>query len=203
MNQGTPSGTPSETSQGFISISIRLLLAGLLGVILGIDRVFLNTTLLPVHAVADELSHASTGFIWLLAARCLGLRVSLVAGVLCAVLIDLDHVPVILGWIDDPTGTTRPITHSLAMVAVLLTGAVLDRPRRAWWLAGGISVLSHLTRDMGTGTVRLLWPVSSGTVSISYGHYLAVMAVITAIPFIWARGAFVIPATPLGAHRIL
>ena len=34
---------------------------------------------------------------------------------------DIDHIPVLLGWLGTPAGTTRPVTHALVTVVALLT----------------------------------------------------------------------------------
>lgn len=146
----------------------------LIALILAIDATLLGSDWLPLHGMADEASHALTAFIFLSAARRMGLRLRVVPGIAAAVLIDLDHVPDILGLFSPPDGTSRPVTHSLSLVALLVVLAVVNPKRRSLWNAAAVGLLSHLVRDLGTGAVLFWWPVSANPVSLPYLAYLAI-----------------------------
>lgn len=129
----------------------------------------------PVAVIGalDEPAHLLTAGIALMAfPGRLGRRT--VAWVLCgSVVIDLDHLPLYLGSdVLTPHGG-RPVTHSLATVAVLLALCAAPRVRP---VAGGLAlgVLLHLARDIATGPgVPLLWPLSAGSTTVPYVAYLA------------------------------
>jgi membrane-bound metal-dependent hydrolase YbcI (DUF457 family) len=139
-----------------------------------IDAVLLGAKWLPLHGLADEMSHSLTAFIWLTAARQLGVRLPMIPGVVAAVAIDLDHVPDILGMFSPPEGTSRPVTHSLGLVAIIGLLACFDIRRRRAWTAIGIGLLSHLVRDLGTGAVLFWWPLSADPKSTPYMVYLSI-----------------------------
>ncbi|MGY5882410.1 metal-dependent hydrolase [Modestobacter lacusdianchii] len=95
-----------------------------------------------------------------------------------SVALDLDHVPLYLGWeaIGSPGG--RPVTHSLATVLLLVAAASLPALRPAG-LGLALGVGAHLVRDLATGPgVPLGWPVSAESVSLPYPLYL--LALVTA-----------------------
>ncbi len=99
-------------------------------------------------------------------------------------LIDLDHVPLVLwgGPVTEFGG--RPVTHSLATVAVL-TAAALAVPR-VRLVAGGLAVgvVLHLVRDLATGPgVPLFWPLRPENVLVPYWVYalLVVAAAVVAL----------------------
>lgn len=98
------------------------------------------------------------------------------AGLLAgSVLIDLDHVPRLLGteWLTN--GTPRPYTHSLLMlVALALLAAARPHPR--WLLVGAfVGLAVHFGRDLaesGAG-ISLLWPWTKASESVPHWTYLA------------------------------
>lgn len=137
---------------------------------------------LVLHGVADEIAHTLTAFIWYTAGVAIGLPIVFAATIVGTVALDIDHLPLLFGWIGTPLGTSRPGSHSLLPVLLILLLAAGDRARRGWWASVALGVLCHLWRDLGTGHVALLWPFSSQVVSIPYGIYLAGLAV----PFLGA-----------------
>ena len=106
-----------------------------------------------------------------------------------SVAIDLDHLPLYLGFRSAVTENGgRPMTHSLTTAAALLGAAVPARGRARRVLAGlGVGVLLHLVRDIGTGGVPLLWPFRRGTVRVPYGAHFAVLAVAATRPVLRRR----------------
>lgn len=145
----------------------------LIGIAL-VDLLFHGSDWLPMHGFADEVNHSLTGLVWITAVAVLGVRVVVPAALLGAVAIDLDHVPEILGWTESPPGTSRTYTHSLLLVLALVVIAVCDRRRRVIWGSAALGLLSHLVRDMGTGTVLFWWPLSNRPVGIPYELYFGV-----------------------------
>lgn len=139
---------------------------------------------LPAVAVLDESAHLLTA--WLAAAAVLGpgtpwrvLRWVL-AG---AVLLDLDHVPLYLG-LDVTAGPSggRPVTHSLATVAVLLAGAASMRRFRVPLAGLAAGVATQLWRDLSTGPgVPLAWPVLPDDVRLPHTAYAAALVVVAGV----------------------
>src|SRR5665811_879669 len=142
----------------------------LLGILV-VDATLLGASWLPLHGFADELSNLLTAFIWLTAAQRLSLPIRVYPGMIAAVVIDLDHLPVILGWFSPPEGTSRPVTHSLSLLLAFVALAVMTTWWAQVWTGVAVGVLSHLVRDLGTGTVLFWWPLSSDPVSLPYMAY--------------------------------
>jgi inner membrane protein len=107
-----------------------------------------------------------------------------------SVAIDLDHIPMYLGFRSIVTQDGgRPVTHSLATAAALLGAAVAPRGRARRVLAGlGLGALLHFVRDIGTGPgLPLLWPFHRGNVRIPYGSHFAAIALAAAVPVVRRR----------------
>lgn len=139
----------------------------LVALVLVVDLVLARVALpRVVFGLLDELGHLTTTWLllaaWAVAAR-RPWRPSVVAGALVAsVLIDLDHAP--LELIGDEVlmrGGSRPVTHSLLTVLVLLAASTLTRGRWRAVLGGaGLGVSLHLWRDLASAPVPLLWPAA-------------------------------------------
>jgi inner membrane protein len=138
---------------------------------------------LLIDGLLDESAHAATDAVLLGALagrRTAGL---LPGSLLGAVLLDLDHVPVLLGrrWLTRP-GMLRPYPHALASAAVPAAAAALaPRRYRGVLLAAAFGVLTHLLRDMATGGLALYWPVSRRRVAIPYPAYAALLLAAAAV----------------------
>ncbi|WP_222192803.1 metal-dependent hydrolase [Modestobacter italicus] len=92
-----------------------------------------------------------------------------------SVALDLDHLPLYLGWeaIASPGG--RPVTHSLATVLLLVAAASLPALRSAG-LGLALGIGTHLVRDLATGPgVPLGWPASAQSLTMPYPLYLLVL----------------------------
>ncbi len=164
----------------------------LVPVIVAVDALLRGADWLPLHGLADEVSHVMTAAIWLLAARGLGLDLHLVPGVIAAVLIDIDHAPDILGLASPPEGTSRPVTHALWIVLVVLASAMIARKHRASGVGIAVGLLSHLARDLATGAVLLWWPLADQRVSMPYATYILFTAALAAL----ASTRFLKPVEP-------
>jgi len=92
-------------------------------------------------------------------------------------------------------GTIRPYSHSLLTVAAIaLLAWWLRGVRRAAALAIAVAVLSHLMRDMATGGVALLWPLSWGNMTVAYDFYAATLVICGMVVIHGARSASRAPA---------
>ena len=132
---------------------------------------------LPVLGLLDEPAHLLTAWLVLAAgtARTTALRILpwVLAG---AVLLDLDHVPLFLGFDVTATQSGRPVPHSLTTVAVLLLAALVVRRWRAALAGLAAGVATQLLRDLSTGPgVPLFWPVLAADVRLPYLAYLLVL----------------------------
>ena len=152
----------------------------------------------PSYAVLglfDEPAHLATSVILLLAVAALLDRARSGRGVrsvrpmfgvgllLAGNLIDVDHVPQVLGSYLLTAGTPRPYSHSLALLVPLLVGVLAGRGRGRLLAAGvALGVAGHLLRDLGTAPVALFWPVSSAGVTIPHTAYLVLLGAAAVLP---------------------
>ena len=126
----------------------------------------------------DEIAHLLTTLIVLWA---LGPRIDdrvLIPALVASVAIDFDHVPAELGHDFLTRGTSRPYTHSLLSIVVVLAVAALWRSRRDVMLGVAIGLAIHFWRDMAEADagVALLWPFSERSFRFSHTGYLILMA---------------------------
>jgi len=129
-------------------------------------------------ALLDEPAHLATALLLLLACRRRISLVLVVGAALGACAIDLDHLPAMLGQVGLTEGTVRPYTHALPTLVALLAGAVATRgATRTGLLGAALGFGSHLWRDMGTGGVALLWPLTRANVDLPYAAYFAAVLV--------------------------
>lgn len=157
----------------------RAILLGALAIaaIVGIDA-WLDAgprTLLQ-EGFADETGHLLTTAIMLAALTPFASRRFVLGALLGSVLIDLDHLPLILGSDLLTASTNRPFPHALLTIAIVLL--LSSAPRlREFALGAAVGLASHFLRDMATSTagVPLLWPLRSTGVVIPYAAYLAVL----------------------------
>jgi LexA-binding, inner membrane-associated putative hydrolase len=138
----------------------------------------------------DEPAHLATTLIALIAAASgagrpvLRADLWLAAGAVAAGnLIDLDHVPQLLGSDVLDHGTARPYPHSLGTVVVLTLLAVVARGRgRRLFTGAAAGVLLHLFRDLATWRVSLLWPVTTASAHLPYASYAIALGVLAVVP---------------------
>ena len=141
----------------------------------------------------DEIAHLLTTLIVLWA---LGPRICdrfLVPALVASVLIDLDHIPGILGHDFLTRGTQRPYTHSLLSIVVVLVVAGLWRSRRDVLLGIAIGLAIHFWRDMSEADagVALLWPASDHSFTLAHTTYLIIMGVCAAVAAVRCQRAWV------------
>ena len=130
----------------------------------------------------DEPAHLATGALGLLALSCFidVPRRFYVAGLIASVAIDLDHIPLYLGF-GNPY--QRPVTHSLATVLVVVVAAAVTRRHRAVLAGTATGLVIHFARDIAEGPpgVRMLWPLSNTAWTASFGWFLAMIIAFTVV----------------------
>lgn len=153
----------------------------LLLLILGLDAALAHRQWpFVVTGLLDEPAHLATAGLMLLV---LPLRAAARYGwwvLIGSVVIDFDHVPLYLGDSGFVVDSSRPPTHSLVVVILLLLMAQLlpQVKRQLRGLAFG--VLAHFLRDVATGPgLALLWPVLPVAVKAPYTGYVVVLGLLT------------------------
>ena len=128
----------------------------------------------PIAGVLDETAHLATG-VALLASAPRPVPEGHAAGIIAgSVLLDADHVPELFGTDLLRNGTSRPVPHSLATLALLARGR---RTR-----AAAVGVAAHLVRDLATGNgVQILWPLSRRPYAIPYSVYAGLLLAAAAL----------------------
>ncbi len=123
----------------------------------------------PAHLATTALVHAAWPGTLPLPA--------VLAALAASVLIDVDHLPAVLGSDAVLAGAPRPYSHSLFTPIVLLGLAALTRGSWRALLGGGaLGVACHLLRDLaGEPGVPLAWPLSTAAVSLPLALEVAVV----------------------------
>jgi len=130
----------------------------------------------------DEVAHLATAALGLMVLVCLVdvPRRFYVAALVASVAIDLDHVPLYLGLL--PDNGQRPVTHSLATVAVFAGAAAVSRRHRAVLAGAATGLVLHFARDIAEGPpgVRLLWPLQERAWTANGWWFLGMIIAFTA-----------------------
>jgi inner membrane protein len=184
----------SPATRGLAAGVVRVLApAAALVAVVALDRLLAARPWpLPVQGALDEPAHLLTAGLLLAAAGLLGrpwARWAL-AG---AVLVDLDHL---LLWFGAPVavGDGRPVSHSLAAVALLLAVAAAWPRQRARVAGLAVGIGLHVVRDLASGPgVPLLWPLLPENLRVSPATYLTVLAVAAAVAALRALGTALRP----------
>ncbi len=162
-----PVGVVRRSRVAAVTTLPRPALGALLVVVASVDLVLaLVAVPRPMFGLLDEVGHLSTTWLLLAAWAALTRRpwrpVVLGGALVATVLVDLDHVPLELFGNDVlMRGLSRPVSHSLLTVFVLLVAGVVLPGRVGRAVGGaGIGVLLHLWRDLATAPVPLLWPLT-------------------------------------------
>ncbi len=131
----------------------------------------------------DEVAHLATAALGLLVLACFidVPRRFYVAALVASVAIDLDHIPLYLGLLADQN--QRPVTHSLATVAVFAGAAAASRRHRAVLAGVVVGLLLHFARDIAEGPpgVRMLWPLQETAWTANYWWFLGMIIVFTSV----------------------
>ena len=134
----------------------------------------------------DEVAHLATAALGLLVLACFidAPRRFYVAALVASVAIDLDHIPPYLGLLG--TQDQRPVTHSLATVAVFAGAAAVSRRHRAVLAGVAIGLLLHLARDIAEGPpgVRMLWPIQETAWTANYWWFLGMIILFASVRFV-------------------
>lgn len=149
--------------------------------IMGIDSQIRGSESLLVHGFADEVAHLMTTLICLAAARAVGIPIHWFAGLVGAVVIDVDHIPMLLNLVEPVEGSSRAGSHSLGPVVLIMFLGLIIRPWRSAFWSLGFGMLTHLFRDTATGFVPLAWPLSDDPVHLRYAVYLLVLVTLTTV----------------------
>ena len=177
----------------------------LLTVVLGLDLAwiaFSSSTAPTEFGLVDEPAHLATALLLLVAVSATtGWRPGpafVIAAVVAAMAIDLDHVPHHFGWDGLTAGTPRPYTHSLiTAVLLLVAGELMEGRRRKIAFGAAFGVSAHLFRDLATGPgVALLWPASRTAVQMPYVAFAVGLLLATAL--VIYRSQSTIPAPHAG-----
>lgn len=131
---------------------------------------------LEIHGALDVMGHVTTALVAAIGVRALRLPVPFWSIILGGVVLDLGHIPGFLGYVNALEGSTRNGSHSLFVVAILAVIGFIDRRHANMWLGIAMGATSHLWRDMGTGTVALIWPITETVYGTLFNRYLAVLA---------------------------
>jgi inner membrane protein len=130
----------------------------------------------------DEVAHLATAALGLSVLACLvdAPRRFYVAALVASVAIDIDHIPLYLGWLGDDG--QRPVTHSLATVVVFAVAAAVSRRHRAVLAGVATGLVLHFARDIAEGPpgVRMLWPLDGRPWTASYWWFLGMIIVFLA-----------------------
>ncbi len=166
--------------------TVPILLAGLALAFDAADR-RVSFSVLATGAL-DEPAHLAAGALGLLALSCFidVPRRFYVAGLIASVAIDLDHIPLFFFGVGNPN--QRPVTHSLATVAVVVVAAAASRRHRAVLAGAAVGLLIHLARDIAEGPpgVRMLWPLSNTAWTASARWFWAMIIVFTVVRLVLA-----------------
>jgi hypothetical protein len=128
---------------------------------------------LLVTGLVDEPAHLATAALGLLVVACFieMPRRFYIAALIASVAIDLDHIPLHLGF---GAQNQRPVTHSLATVVVFAVAAMASRRHRAVLAGVVIGLLLHFARDIVEGPpgVRIFWPIQQSAWIAGYWWFL-------------------------------
>jgi membrane-bound metal-dependent hydrolase YbcI (DUF457 family) len=144
--------------------------------ILAIRVVEPDDATLRLHGALDVAGHLLTALIAWAGIRTLRIPVPIWSILIGGVVLDLGHVLNWLGYANALDGSSRNGSHSLFIVAILACIGFVDRRRAHIWLGVAMGATSHLWRDMGTGTVALLWPLDETVYGTLFSRYVAVLA---------------------------
>lgn len=184
----TRSLTPLARSLAYLAL-LGLCLNGIIAVRI-LDQ---GDVSLPIHGLLDHIGHLLTAAVAALAIRAIRLPIPVWSVLLGGMLLDLGHVPQMLGVVNALEGSSRNGSHSLAIVILLAGLGFLDQRRANIWLGIAVGATSHLWRDMGTGTVPLMWPITETVYGTIFNRYLAVLTGVAL--------AMIGSATLLGIHE--
>lgn len=159
--------TQTGLARGIIALSATLTAWGGIILIDGIDPVTLRT-----HGMVDWIGHLLTALIIAMGLWALRLPIPIWSVLVGGVVLDLGHLLTFSGLAEPIAGSSRNGSHSLIVVVGIALIGFIDRKHANIWLGVAIGALTHLLRDMGTGTVPLLWPMLDAVWGVSFRRHL-------------------------------
>lgn len=158
------------------SATALVLVGACIGAIYAIRELEPRGAELGIHGAFDVTGHLLTALVAAIGVRALRLPIPVWAILVGGVVLDFGHTLNWMGYTNALEGSSRNGSHSLFVVAVLASLGFLDRKRANIWLGIAIGATSHLWRDMGTGTVALMWPITQTVYGTLFTRYIAVLA---------------------------
>ena len=131
-----------------------------------------GTDTVTTHGVLDASAHLLTGLMIGVGLRALRLPIPLWAVLIGSIAPDIGHLLRHYDILSVVTGSSRTGTHSAAALIVVALIGFIDQRRANMWLGIALGGLTHLWRDMGTGTVPLLWPVDLTVDGTTFSRYM-------------------------------
>ena len=131
-----------------------------------------GTDTVTTHGPLDAAAHLLTGLMIGIGIRALRLPIPIWSVLIGSIAPDIGHVLFHYGVLDTVTGSSRTGTHSALALIAIACGGFIDQRRANLWLGVAIGGLTHLWRDMGTGTVPLLWPFDLTVDGTTFSRYM-------------------------------
>lgn len=152
-----------------------------LGIVLGAALLILlireidaqpGTESVLTHGPLDATGHIVTGLMIGVGIRALRLPIPIWSVLIGSIVLDVGHLLSSRDILETVTGSSRTGTHSALALIVIASVGFLDQRRANVWLGIAIGGLTHLWRDMGTGTVPLLWPFDLTVDGTTFSRYM-------------------------------
>jgi membrane-bound metal-dependent hydrolase YbcI (DUF457 family) len=131
-----------------------------------------DTESVTTHGPLDAAGHLLTGLMIGVGVLALRLPIPLWTILLGSIAPDIGHLLNHYDILATVTGSSRTGTHSALALIVVASVGFIDRKRANVWLGIAVGGLTHLWRDMGTGTVPLLWPFDLTVDGTTYSRYM-------------------------------
>jgi inner membrane protein len=158
-------------------------------VIMLIDDAFFSSALgLRLTELLDEIAHAATMLVVLGALSGRVPRAFVAGSLLGAVMLDIDHLSILYHLHAWAPLHGRPYSHSLVAVVAVVLLTCLSRGWRTFGIGVACGLLSHLFRDLATGVVPLLWPLTTVQFSIPHSLYEAAIIGVLAWTVVYKQG---------------
>lgn len=169
IGQGMRDRTLTENSRGLVALAV-CTVAGI-GIIAadGLDPDTLRS-----HGATDWFAHLLTALIIAIGVWMIRLPIPIWSVLIGGVVPDFGHLLAFANLVESIPGSSRNGSHSLIVVGFLALIGFINRRHANVWLGVAMGALTHLWRDMGTGTVPLLWPFLDVVWGVSFWRYFAV-----------------------------